>query len=508
MADQTQIQQLIQALTPSSVNNGNPNTIYNTSNGPVPTTNGNGDWYVPAVNPAANMNALMLQLGQWQPPTGGPGGIPYYGGSGGFRLPNPGGNFGGGWTPQPPVTNPTQPPGTGTGTPPAGGGGGGGGAVSGGTGNGYTWDTYGGGTSSDLISGFGEGGLVGMPGATSTGAAGGGFDLSSLFGGGNDFASSPGLWGLAGQPGTGNGNPLWQALDMISEPFLRGNFYNSQTGGLNLEGLGLNANGGMSWKQALDLIIPGNVYNSQTGNWNWNAIIGDLAGKGLGIPLVAQIMNALGAKQLDDNDPNNDNNFLARQVQDQRQNRLQNGMNGVMARTGNKFAKDLNAANLFGITPYATPDVAMRDIPTRTGRATVGDMINLATGQNMGGGDRSTAGAGNVSGWSGGGGSTISRATFNTGLGVSDAASNMPTASTNLSFRAADGSMNNGSGSSGAYGSHGAAGSSGVSGYGTGAHGADVVTGAAAQAMFSGLAAASDAAIKAEAAREYRRALR
>ena len=71
MATQTDVQQLIQGLTPGGVNNGNPNTAYN--NAAIPMQNAAGQWMNPATSPAASIAALNLapistQLPVWQAP--------------------------------------------------------------------------------------------------------------------------------------------------------------------------------------------------------------------------------------------------------------------------------------------------------------------------------------------------------------------------------------------------------------------------------------------------------
>lgn len=87
--EQTAIQQLIQQLVPSGVNNGNPNTVYNTSSTPYnggsqavplpPMQNTQGQWFMNSVSNAANLDPRTLTLqglppaniGQaWQAPAG------------------------------------------------------------------------------------------------------------------------------------------------------------------------------------------------------------------------------------------------------------------------------------------------------------------------------------------------------------------------------------------------------------------------------------------------------
>ena len=65
---QTDIQQMIQGLTPSAVNNGNPNTAYNFA---PPTQDAQGNWFGGGVTPAASLGALQLTpVTPWTPPQG------------------------------------------------------------------------------------------------------------------------------------------------------------------------------------------------------------------------------------------------------------------------------------------------------------------------------------------------------------------------------------------------------------------------------------------------------
>lgn len=184
MATQTDVQRLIQNLTPSAVNNGNPNTVYNTA--PVPTTDGQGRWSAPTVSPAASIPALNLAaLPAWIPPTGGGGIVP------GPILPQlspltPGTGGGGGTGPLSPVIppGPTQPP---TGSPRPG-------SLPLGPGPGP------GGTPVNRYGTFGSGGMLGPSG------------------------------GGTGSANLGGGSFSWQALvDALSEPLIPGDLFHSGT---------------------------------------------------------------------------------------------------------------------------------------------------------------------------------------------------------------------------------------------------------------------------------------
>src|SRR5690606_8831183 len=75
MPNQTDIQKLIQGLAPGSVNNGNPNTIYNTpatvmggkAAVPPPSTDGLGNWALNTLPQAATLPAPLIQLPQLTP---------------------------------------------------------------------------------------------------------------------------------------------------------------------------------------------------------------------------------------------------------------------------------------------------------------------------------------------------------------------------------------------------------------------------------------------------------
>lgn len=70
MPNQTDVQKLIQGLAPGAVNNGNPNTVYNTPGTvmggtpsvPPPTTDGLGNWSLNNLPQAATLGAPQLQL--------------------------------------------------------------------------------------------------------------------------------------------------------------------------------------------------------------------------------------------------------------------------------------------------------------------------------------------------------------------------------------------------------------------------------------------------------------
>lgn len=215
MADQRDVQQLIQGLTPSGVNNGNPNTAYN--NSPIPVMDAFGNWSRPQVSPAASIsfNRAASSLPASTPlnlprlPSGILGSTPVPGGG----VVPPAGPV----DPLNPWTPPTQ-VGGGTATPPS--------AVS-------PPASLGGQSGNQTLPGNNLGNvppLGSFQGNLNTGGTGGGSSSSGF-----------GLWdispALAQQLGINQGGGMdWQQfLDVVSEPFARGDFWNAQTNTWNPE---------------------------------------------------------------------------------------------------------------------------------------------------------------------------------------------------------------------------------------------------------------------------------
>lgn len=210
MAEQRDVQQLIQSLTPSGVNNGNPNTAYN--NPSIPMMDAFGNWSTPRVNPAATVsfNRAAPALPASTPlnlprlPSGILGSSPVQGG--GVTTPSTGGTI-------TPWTPPVQ---AGTGgntpavpTPPT---------TGGGVGGGYTQD--------DLANVLNQ--IGGQFGGSYGGGGFGGETAGSSASGRGLWDSSPWLAQRLGVNPEG-GFDWQQILDVISEPFIRGDFWNAQT---------------------------------------------------------------------------------------------------------------------------------------------------------------------------------------------------------------------------------------------------------------------------------------
>lgn len=299
MATQQDIQSLLQSLTgmqsniqgslPFTSNNGNPNTVYNLS---APN--------VRQFNPATgNVPPMGDALGNWAVPANGAGGLDP-------NLLNLLQQLLVGRTPinptVPPLTlNPLTPATPGTGgtpqpvAPPP---------------NQTTIDQttrdYGGDTGGGMAAG--PGGLYGVGAnfGNGTGGVAGNTGTGSASNSGGFYSPATGLWGAA--PGLANQ-------------------------------LGMNSDGSMDWQQGLDLFLPGNLYNSQTNEWNQGGIIGALAEQLLGLPGVSGIINKIGEKATTDANPDNDNNWFARQFLNNVTNRAQGLSNQIGAQALNKFAK-------------------------------------------------------------------------------------------------------------------------------------------------------------------------
>lgn len=230
MADQRDVQQLIQSLVPASGNAGNPNTAYNN---PTPDAWLQG-WNGPQVSPAASLGptnlagqtvtipalTLPAQVGNaWNQP------IPQLPG---IRLPSftTGGQPGGSWgitnpnvTPTNPVIPPSVQPGTGPVAPPA--------DIPGDVGIPIDWDALlGGGGTRTVENNALAGAILGQPSGNGSYPIGGQ------------------LWNpynLGTTVGVGNGGDFLQFVDMITEPLLSGDFYKSGTGKWDFKGAGLDA---------------------------------------------------------------------------------------------------------------------------------------------------------------------------------------------------------------------------------------------------------------------------
>lgn len=242
MANQTNVQQLVQGLAPSG-NNGNPNTTYNNSPG-MPMMDAQGNWFLQNLPTAASINLQRYNTGGG---SGRPNLTPFM-----PQLP-----VGGGGTPQWPTTPvvPTTPV-----TPPA--------AV-------VTPPSVGGGGNQSPVSIGGDGGrpgsqtFVGTPlgnlppigsfqGWGDVGGAGG--DLGAINpteGWGNGFS-----WNGAMQGADTTGGKLLEMVDKLSELYLPGDFV--QQGNINWNKIGdaIAKRLGIPTQTVAKLLGQGDKYNS------------------------------------------------------------------------------------------------------------------------------------------------------------------------------------------------------------------------------------------------------
>lgn len=267
MAEQSPVQQLIQSLAgiqttaqqnaSNAANNGNPNTVYNTSAwgyGGPPVMDSNGAWSTNQFSPAAVLQAQNLNFGSWQPPAG--TGSTTGGGWGNLRPVLPPNIADPNWV-APPVTTP--PGGGGTTTPPT---------TTPPTGGGGTPVTGGNGGVNDYPLWNGPGGGWSPPGGTPT----------------THIRPPTNTGGGTNSQGINFSNDL--------------NSWLSSGGGRQL--IGTNQDGSLSWQQIVDMVsepwMPGNMFMSQTGQWNTQNILTALANTI--IPGAGSLLNFLADKGL------------------------------------------------------------------------------------------------------------------------------------------------------------------------------------------------------------------
>lgn len=364
MATQTDVQQLIQGLGPSGVNNGNPNTAYN--NPPIPMQNAAGQWVNPATTPAASIAALDLpalsaQTPTWQAPAGqGPvdfrsllpqltGSMPLGQVPGGGVVTAPG--TGGGITPW---TPPTQ---------------------------------------------IGGGAVAGPGGATGGGTGTGGSLMDQLSQGGISGVPNVGLPQVGGGSSGGFGDALGQMLGADA------------------------GTGSMDWQQALDLateVLGGfrgnDLYQSNLNQWNSAEIVkgtlDTIFGNGAGA-LAERIGTSGFLQTLEDKG-------IASSVIDAIQDfflkgQIQKSLEGEAAdrnQTASGIARDQIGQAGLGASNAIGSWLPSMDFTLPTGTATVGDILSGAgTGPlsqaQLEAGYAQGAATGGVTGGSGGPRSTV-----------------------------------------------------------------------------------------------------
>lgn len=297
---QSPIQQLIQSLAgvqsavPSSAsnaaNNGNPNTVYNTSQwgyGGPPVMDSNGSWSTNQFSPAATLQGLNLNLGSWSAPQG--SGL-------NFSnlmpvLPNGGIVTNPNWPTPPPTTPPVVTPPANPDPPPVTGGNGGGGTVVGGGGGGTGTIVRPENPGTGLSGGWG--GIVGTGGNSNTGTVSVGDVTDIGVGGGNPLTPEQLEAGYGGSitkdpnsplnPGTKPGDNTKSPTVLDSSIFnpnsgsLLSRIANSQFGST----IGMNPDGSMRWEQIVDLIsepwVQGNMFLSNINQWSPQNIAKGLA---------------------------------------------------------------------------------------------------------------------------------------------------------------------------------------------------------------------------------------
>lgn len=297
-------QEYAQSMVAASPNTGNPNTAYNSG----------------SVSSAASIGPLTLphlglptldQLAAWvapQLPSGTPDMRPVWNGfitNTGWipQTPNTGNpNTGGGNTPAPGTGGNTPPavanpgPGTGGNTPPG---------VTIGRGENLGGGGYGRGGGGGFLGGGAFGGSFGG-GSFGGGSRGGSSGGSSSSGGA--YSRSPGLWGT--NPGLANA-------------------------------LGMNRDGSLGFGQIVDMITQPwfgvDAYHDQTKTWNELGILSEVTG----LP-IDKIFDWVAKRKINDNNPDNDDDYSVRQYMDKMQNQFAGDLIESQSRMTNKIVDNLN----------------------------------------------------------------------------------------------------------------------------------------------------------------------
>ena len=90
--------------------------------------------------------------------------------------------------------------------------------------------------------------------------------------------------------------------------------------------LGINPNGTISWQQLADYLIPGDAYLSKSGQWDVSNVVTTILGNITGLP-IDSILTKLGQIQAGQDDPQN---FIERMLIDHYMDKLNNQLAGKM----------------------------------------------------------------------------------------------------------------------------------------------------------------------------------
>lgn len=101
--------------------------------------------------------------------------------------------------------------------------------------------------------------------------------------------------------------------------------------------LGINPNGTISWQQLADYVIPGDAYLSKTGQWDVSNVVTAMLGEITGLP-IDSILTKLGEIQAGQDDPQN---FIERMLIDHYMDKLNNKLAGQMNMSQAEFSSKI-----------------------------------------------------------------------------------------------------------------------------------------------------------------------
>lgn len=215
-----------------------------------------------------------------------------------------------------------------------------------------------------------------------TGVPAGGFGAQQATASGG--SSGAARAGVGGSGGAGKGTSFFGigSSPSASQGAVKGTGSSSYTGsaggGSTLQGLqnlpdgiqqslGVNADGSISWEQIADFILPGNAYLSQTGQWDASNVIANVLGQITGLP-IDSLMTKLGEYQAGQDDPQN---WFEKMLIDHYMDKNQNWLAGKMNISQQQFKQSIAPAisqalaDSIDLSSMKMQDAALNDLLTK-----------------------------------------------------------------------------------------------------------------------------------------------
>lgn len=193
--------------------------------------------------------------------------------------------------------------------------------------------------------GGGAAGNGGGNGQTASQSGGVGGTILGFGGSGSGIKSSNGASGTGAKMSFGSGGGNYSGASTL---------YNMAPEVANK--LGINPNGTISWQQLADYLIPGDAYLSKTGQWDVSNVVTAMLGQITGLP-VDSILTKLGQVQAGQDDPQN---FIERMLIDHYMDKLNNQLAGQMNMSQAEFQQ--NIAPLISQAIADSVDISSLDI--------------------------------------------------------------------------------------------------------------------------------------------------